>query len=78
MVFRGWSASSQPSCSRPTGRSAARTYYYPAMVTVVVAASALLYFFFDAFAAFIDIVTITGFLAAPIVAWANQLVIRGR
>ena len=52
-------------------------YYYPAMATVVVAASALLFFFFDAFAAFIDIVTVTGFLAAPIVAWANQLVIRG-
>ncbi len=53
------------------------TYYYPAMITVVTAASALLYFFFNAFAAFIDIVTITGFLAAPIVAWANQLVISG-
>jgi hypothetical protein len=37
----------------------------------------LLLFFFRAFAAFIDIVTITGFLAAPIVAWANQLAICG-
>ena len=47
------------------------------MIAVVSAAGALLLFFFSAFASFIDIVTFTGFLAAPIVAWANQLTIRG-
>jgi hypothetical protein len=44
---------------------------------VVAAASALLLFFFSAFTTFIDIVTFTGFLAAPVVAWANQLAICG-
>jgi Mn2+/Fe2+ NRAMP family transporter len=55
----------------------AERFYLPAMALIVAAASGLLYFFFGAFAAFIDIVTITGFLAAPIVAWANQRVIGG-
>jgi Mn2+/Fe2+ NRAMP family transporter len=55
----------------------AERFYLPAMAIIVAAASGLLYFFFGAFAAFIDIVTITGFLAAPIVAWANQRVIGG-
>lgn len=59
------------------GEQAAESLYYPAMIAVVVAASALLLFFFSAFATFIDIVTFTGFLAAPIVAWANQLAICG-
>ena len=53
----------------------AQALYFPAMITVVAAASALLFFFFSAFATFIDIVTFTGFLAAPIVAWANQLTV---
>lgn len=61
----------------PGRPEASETFYYPAMIAAVIAASALLYFFFGAFAAFIDIVTITGFLAAPIVAWANQRVISG-
>ncbi len=55
----------------------AQSLYFPAMIVVVGAASALLFFFFNAFATFIDIVTFTGFLAAPIVAWANQLAICG-
>lgn len=55
----------------------AERLYLPAMITVVSSASALLYFFLDGFAAFIDLVTITGFLAAPVVALANQLVVRG-
>jgi Mn2+/Fe2+ NRAMP family transporter len=55
----------------------AASLYFPAMIAVVTAASALLFFFFSAFATFIDIVTFTGFLAAPVVAWANQLVICG-
>ena len=55
----------------------AAALYFPAMIVVVAAASALLLFFFNAFATFIDIVTFTGFLAAPIVAWANQLTICG-
>ena len=55
----------------------AEALYFPAMLIVVGAASALLILFFSAFATFIDIVTFTGFLAAPIVAWANQLAIRG-
>jgi hypothetical protein len=61
----------------PGSEETSEAYYYPAMIVVVIAASGLLYFFFGAFAAFIDIVTITGFLAAPIVAWANHLVITG-
>lgn len=59
------------------GEDRAEAYYLPALVAVVASASALLFFFLDVFATFIDIVTFTGFLAAPIVAWANQLVIRG-
>ncbi len=60
------------------GREAqAEALYFPAMFLVVAAASALLLFFFSAFATFIDIVTFTGFLAAPVVAWANQLAICG-
>ncbi len=60
------------------GREAtAESLYFPSMITLVAAAGGLLFFFFSAFATFIDIVTFTGFLAAPIVAWANQLVIRG-
>ena len=55
----------------------AEAYYFPAMLMVVATACALLLFFFSAFATFIDIVTFTGFLAAPIVAWANQLTITG-
>lgn len=55
----------------------AESLYFPAMISVVAAAGALLFFFFSAFASFIDIVTFTGFLAAPVVAWANQLVICG-
>ena len=39
----------------------AEAFYFPAMLVVVAAASALLLFFFSAFAAFIDIVTFTGF-----------------
>lgn len=64
--------------SRPehTEQTAERLYL-PAMVTVVAFASALLHFFPGAFAAFIDLVTITGFLAAPVVALANQLVMSG-
>lgn len=51
---------------------------YPlAMAFVVAGASALLYLFLGAFAAFIDLVTIIGFLTAPLVALANQLVISG-
>lgn len=51
--------------------------FLPAMVAVVASASAVLFFFLKGFASFIDLVTITGFLAAPVVALANQLVIRG-
>lgn len=55
----------------------AEALYLPALVLVVAAAAALLFFFLDGFATFIDIVTFTGFLTAPLVAWANQLVICG-
>jgi len=41
----------------------------------VLGAGALLGLFLDGFAAFIDLVTIIGFLVAPVVALANQLVI---
>lgn len=55
----------------------AATWYLPAMIAVVASAGALLYFLLGAFATFIDLVTFTGFLAAPIIAWANERVIRG-
>jgi len=60
----------------PDERTSGR-FYRGSMIAIVGSASGLLYFFLDAFAAFIDLVTITGFLAAPIVALANQLVICG-
>jgi len=63
--------------SSPGSAGESDAYYYPAMAVVVTAASVLLLFFFAAFATFIDIVTNMGFLATPIVAWANQLVISG-
>ena len=47
------------------------------MVVIVGCAAGLLYLFLERFADFIDLVTITGFLAAPIVAYANQLVVTG-
>lgn len=59
------------------GEDRASAWYLPAMIGVLVAAAALLYFLLGAFSAFIDVVTITGFLAAPIIAWANERVIRG-
>ncbi len=59
------------------GEDRASAWYLPAMVIVVAAAGALLYFLLSAFSTFIDVVTITGFLAAPIIAWANERVIRG-
>jgi Mn2+/Fe2+ NRAMP family transporter len=59
------------------GEIAADRLYLPAMAIVVTSASALLYFFLDGFATFIDLVTTTGFLTAPVVALANQLVITG-
>ena len=55
----------------------ANRWYLPAMVFVVVAATLVLYFLLGAFAAFIDIVTFTGFLTAPVIAWANERVILG-
>ncbi|MGE0621030.1 MAG: Nramp family divalent metal transporter [Pseudomonadales bacterium] len=59
------------------GEDRAAAWYLPAMLVVVLAAGALLYFLLGAFAAFIDVVTFTGFLAAPVIAWANERVIRG-
>lgn len=49
---------------------------YP-IVLVVLGSSLLLLVFFDGFAGFVDLVTITGFVIAPIVALANQMVIQG-
>ena len=49
---------------------------YP-VVLVVSGASLLLLVFFDGFARFVDLVTITGFIIAPVVALANQMVITG-
>ena len=63
--------------SRSDKQPSAEGYYLPAMVIVVLAAGACLYFFLDSFSAFIDLVTITGFLAAPVVALANQLAVTG-
>ncbi len=57
--------------------TAARRLYLPALVIVVTSACIVLAFFMRSFAAFIDIVTISGFLAAPIVAWANGRVVSG-
>ncbi|MEM8769184.1 MAG: hypothetical protein AAGE43_17200 [Pseudomonadota bacterium] len=57
--------------------TAARALYLPALVVVISGACIVLAFFMRSFAAFIDIVTITGFLAAPIVAWANGRVVSG-
>jgi Mn2+/Fe2+ NRAMP family transporter len=59
-----------------TGRSDAGPYL-GAMLAVVGSAGVLLYVFLDSFADFIDLVTIIGFLAAPVVALANQLVVTG-
>ena len=56
---------------------AAKALYLPALVVVVSSACFVLAFFLRSFAAFIDVVTISGFLAAPIVAWANGRVISG-
>ena len=55
----------------------AERLYFPSMAVVVCAASALLFVFLRGFATFIDLVTITGFLSAPVIALANQLVING-
>lgn len=54
-----------------------RRGYLIALSLVMLAAAVLLTFFLRSFTAFIDLVTITGFIAAPIVAWANYRVIRG-
>jgi Mn2+/Fe2+ NRAMP family transporter len=60
-----------PARTRP---GLAERLYLPSMALIVLAVTGLLYLFFDAFTTFIDLVTITGFLAAPIVALANQMV----
>ncbi|MGD8415507.1 MAG: hypothetical protein PVH91_00475 [Pseudomonadales bacterium] len=59
------------------GEDRAEALFLPALAVVVSGAGILLYFLLGMFATFIDLVTITGFLAAPIVAWANQRVIQG-
>jgi hypothetical protein len=45
------------------------------LVVVTGAAGAFLAFFMRSFTTFIDLVTITGFVAAPVVAWANHAVL---
>jgi len=57
--------------------SGGRGQFLLLLCLVVCAASAFLTFFLSAFTRFIDLVTIIGFVAAPIVAWANYLVITG-
>lgn len=57
--------------------SGGRGQFLLLLCLVVCAASAFLIFFLSAFTRFIDLVTIIGFVAAPIVAWANYLVITG-
>jgi hypothetical protein len=47
------------------------------LLVVVAAAGTFLLYFLSSFTAFIDLVTITGFLAAPVVAWINYAVITG-
>ena len=64
----GWIANENP----PT-----RTSYLWSMAAVIGSACCLLIFLLDSFTAFIDLVTITGFLAAPLVAFANQLALSG-
>lgn len=57
--------------------SAQQRSYLLLMAIVVLAAAAFLRFFLGSFTTFIDLVTIIGFIAAPVVAWANYLAITG-
>ena len=54
-----------------------RRNYLLLLAIVVLAAAGFLSFFLSSFTAFIDLVTIIGFIAAPVVALANYLVING-
>jgi Mn2+/Fe2+ NRAMP family transporter len=54
-----------------------RRHYLALMAVVILTAAILLTFFLRSFTDFIDLVTIIGFIAAPAIAWANYLVIRG-
>jgi len=53
----------------------ARRNFLLLLIVVTGGAGAFLAFFMRSFTTFIDLVTITGFIAAPIVAWANHAVL---
>ena len=54
-----------------------RSGFLMLLTIIVTCAGAFLVFFLSSFTAFIDLVTITGFVAAPVVAWANYAAITG-
>ncbi len=58
-------------------RESDRAGFLGLLITVVACAGAFLLFFLSSFTTFIDLVTITGFIAAPVVAWANHAVVAG-